>query len=300
MAKRLRGNLSCSRKALLAVSYVAAVVGLMAHGVSAQDASKAPAFDVATIKPAEAGKPVIMTGIINTPNGIDAEYVTLPFLIRFAYGWMKFPLDDQVIGAPDWAKSQQYNILAKMSDEDAAAYQKLSPEEQRKRTELMLQALLAERFKLKIHTGTKQAPDYELVVARNGLKLKPVADDDPGTIKDRNGQTMKGSMVQFLGEGKLIVQQYTMEQFANFLTQQRGEPGRWVVDKTGLTGKYSFTLNWLPNRSMVPGAGSAAAPGDDARSLFTILQEDLGLRLQPSTGTTETLILDHIERPTEN
>jgi bla regulator protein blaR1 len=299
MSKRSRGNLSRSTKALLPVFYVAAIVGLMAHGATAQDASKSPAFDVATIKPAQKGALGTMMSIRN--GIVDAENMTVPMLIRVAYGLIGFQPDDQVVGAPDWAKSERYDILAKMSDDDAAEDQKLSPDEQKKWRELMLQALLAERFKLKLHHGTRQVSDYELVVAKSGLKLKPITDGDPDTIKDNtNGQTIHGSVWSMQRDGTAKFQQYTMEQFATFLTHQPGEPGRLVVDKTGLTGKYSFTLNWSLSHSMMLRAGGAAAPGDDMRSLFTVLQEELGLRLQPSTGTVETLIIDHLERPSEN
>ena len=127
MTKHLRANLSCSTNVLHPLSCIAATIVLMAHGAAAQDASNAPAFDVATIKPVQTGALVSRMGLWNTPNGIDAAYMTVPWLIRIAYGSTKLLLDDQVIGAPDWAKSERYNILAKMSEDDAAAFQKLSP-----------------------------------------------------------------------------------------------------------------------------------------------------------------------------
>jgi uncharacterized protein (TIGR03435 family) len=112
-------------------------------------------------------------------------------------------------------------------------------------------------------------------------------------IKDKNGLSVSGSMVRFQRDS-LIFQQYSMGEVANFLTSQR-ELGRRVVDKTGVTGSYSFTLHWSPKQP-----GAVASDGVEPPSIFTALQEDVGLRLQPSKGDVDILVIDHVEQPTGN
>jgi uncharacterized protein (TIGR03435 family) len=253
-------------------------------------------YDVATIKTVQPDAPKTFSGVMDTPDGIDAEFVTVPMLMKIAYGGMTFVSDKQIIGAPAWASSQTYNIRAKINETDLAALQKLTPEERRQSNQQMLQTLLAERFNLKVHRETRQLPVYELVVAKSGSKLKPLGDDDPGIIKGTDGQIIKGSMARFDRSGKIIVQQYSMPQLAILLTQQARELGRPVLDKTGLPGKYNFTLNWLPTGPSI----TSHTDADDTLSIFTALQEDLGLRLQPSTGPVEVLVIDHIDKPSDN
>ena len=254
-----------------------------------------PSFDVATIKPSDPSTPRHMIGVMNTPDGLDAQLAPLSMLLRSAYGNQNFPLDAQIVGLPDWAKSQSYDIQAKLSEADTDALHKLSPQDQKHLIEQMLQSLLADRFNLKLHRGTMQLPAYDLVVAKNGPKIKPTGDDKVQLTKDDNGHPSKGTAF-FKGPGEIVIQQETMGQFATFLTQQPGGPGRPVVDKTGLTGLFTFTLHW----SSIRFVGQPQEDESIAPSLFTVLQEDLGLRLQPSTTTLETLIIDHIDPPSAN
>jgi uncharacterized protein (TIGR03435 family) len=281
---------------------VAWIVGLLLPlpGFAQQTPSGA-AFEVATIKPVDPAARFQMIGVMDTPDGIDGEDVTLAMLMQKAYGYLKFSLDEQVTGVPEWAKSQRYNVHAKMSEDDALELQKLSREERGKRIETMLQSLLAERFKLTIHRATKQIPDYELVIAKSGFKLTPVSDDSSAIVKDTKGNPIKdakgnpitGRLVLFNGKSA-IFQKESMDEFAETLTHM-AEVGKLVVNKTGLSGKYSFTLPWL-----LPGSVPRPTEADDARSIFSALQEDLGLRLQPSKGEVEILVIDHAEPPTEN
>ena len=252
-----------------------------------------PSFEVATIKPSDPNARRNMIGVSRLPDGIDAEYVTMSMLIRGAFGYQRFALGDQIAGLPDWTKSQHYDIHAKMSEADAATFHKLSQHERDDMINLMIQSLLAERFNLKIHHGTKVVPSLDLVVEKNGPKIKPVEPDDPHLIKDDDGKPIEG-VINFRKSGEVNIQQNSMSQFATFLTTQPNGAGRPVIDKTGLTGLYTFTLHW----SSVSFVG--VAPDPDAPSLFTALDEDLGLKLQPSTTTLETIIVDHLDRPTEN
>lgn len=265
--------------------------------VFAQDAAQAPAFDVATVKPVDAGALVSVVGVMQSQDGVDAQNVTVVMLIQFAYGPKVYRMEDQVVGLPEWAKTQRYNVQAKMNEADAAGMQKLSGDERQKQLGLRMQALLADRFGLKLHKGTKQGPDYELVVAKGGPKIKPVGEDDPGIIKGKDGQPVKGGMIRFMS-GKFVAQQTTLGALASMLSQSQ-DVGRPVLDKTGLTGKYSFTLNWSPTLSLPDGLKSPPQ-NEDAASVFTALEDDLGLKLVSSTGTQETLVVEQVNRPSAN
>ncbi len=247
-----------------------------------------PSFEVATIKLSDPAAPHSMIGIMPTPDGIEAVMVTVPMLMRSAYGDHGSLLAGQVSSLPDWAKLEPYDVRGKFSDADREAMQKLPPAEQRQMQALMLQSLLAERFNLQLHITTKQFPAYDLVPSKGGPKIKPTSDDDSSLRKGDDGKPLHGFAMFFKNEMK--VQQNTMLEFATLLSQQTGN-NRPVIDKTGLTGVFSFTLHWSPNQPT----------GDtDSPSLFTVIQEDLGLKLQPSTTTLPVFIIDRLDRPTAN
>lgn len=235
------------------------------------------------------------------PDSIQALAQTLPELLCYAYGYKDTRFDGQITGLPDWALTQPYDIVAKMSAVDSAAFQKLSKDEQEYQRELMLQALLAERFSLTLHRGTKQIPIYELVVAKGGIKMKDAATDPTPPQLGKDDQGKPKTDIRFLKDTS-VAQAYSMQSLIDLLSIPQAHVDHPVVDKTGLTGSYNFTLNWSPFSARPPApnatAGDAAAP-DDSTSIFTALG-DLGLKLQPSAGPIETLVIDHVERPSEN
>ena len=255
--------------------------------------SPAPSFDVATIKPHQGM--MSMSGLMNQPDGVTGT-VKLPMLVQYAYGLRS---EDQVSGAPGWAKDQWFDVQSKMGEADIAEMQKLSPADSKARRELMLQALLSERFKLKTHSETKQLPVYELVVAKGGSKLiDSTTDTNPPLLKGKDGKPLTG----FLSwtTGKIVAQGYSAKNLADFLSQPMAELGRPVMDKTGLTGTYNFTLDWTPPHPGVRfGGESDSASPEEAPSIFTTLG-DVGLKLQPATGPIETIVIDHAEKPSEN
>jgi uncharacterized protein (TIGR03435 family) len=188
----------------------------------------------------------------------------------------------QIAGWPAWSTSAQYDIEAKMDDDTAAALQKLSEKQQATRRQLMLRSLLADRFNLKVQYEIKTLPIYELVVAKGGSKLKESHASETNTN----------------GIGRLTAQAMPMADLALILTIQ---VNRIVVDKTGLTGQYDFALRWTPDPGGEPPDGSGSLPeGDSGPSIFTALQEQLGLRLESTKAPVQVLVIDHIERPTEN
>jgi uncharacterized protein (TIGR03435 family) len=268
----------------------------------ADDASSVlAAYDVVSVKPVEANAKLTI-GTQDTSDGLQAT-TTVCWLVRMAYGGFKqLPTEDSVTGCPDWAKTAYFNIQAKMSPEQVVALAKLDKDQQERRREQMLRALLADRFKLTIHREAKQVPDYELVVAKGGSKLKESTGPDPNAPKGADGKPLGGFLMK---NGQLRAQLITMEQLANSL----GGPiilGRKVTDKTGLTGKYNITLNWLPGSGTGSGSLNGIAmppptPDDDsAPSIFTALEEQLGLKMQRGTGTVDAVVVDHVERPVAN
>jgi uncharacterized protein (TIGR03435 family) len=152
----------------------------------------------------------------------------------------------------------------------------------------MLQSLLADRFKLVFHKETREEQIYDLVVDKGGSKLKVAVD------------TVKGSPQGLrAGRGEVTGMAAPMQQLSNFLSEQLG---RSVIDKTDLDGKYDFTLKWMPDPLASGGSsGPDAIPLDpSAPSLTAAVQEQLGLKLQPTKGPVEILVIDHVEKPSEN
>jgi uncharacterized protein (TIGR03435 family) len=256
---------------------------------------KVPAFDVVSVKPNKSDSGMVR--IMGKPDGYAASNVSLKMLIQGAYGIR----EDLISGAPSWADSARFDIDAKVAGSDVDALKKLSPEQRR----LILRPLLADRFKLKVHTETKQLPVYELVLAKDGSKLKEANPGDTyaNGIKGPDGVS-RGGMMR-VGPGQLTAQAVPMTNLANMLSQQLR---RTVLDKTGLTGKYDIELNWAPDQGADPmfkgPDGSLpkadAAPDSSGPSIFTALQEQLGLKLQSAKGPVETLVIDHVEMPSEN
>jgi uncharacterized protein (TIGR03435 family) len=291
---------------LCAAAPLAAGQATLAAGGSSQDAAAA-AFEVVSVKPVPPGARISMMGMRSTLDGIQCESITLTMLVRAAYGgFMKLPSGDSVAGLPDWAKTGSYSINAKMSEAQGAEFKGLSKDEQEQRREAMLQSLLADRFQMKAHRESKQVPDFDLVVAKSGAKLQ-ASDTSTDGVKDRDGKPVVGSYLRMSGMGKVTAQALSIDQLANFLTQPMMGLGRPVKDKTGLAGKYNFSLNWTPDQGLGSGPMGGAPPPppppsgvEPGPSIFTALQEQLGLKLQPSTGTFDVVVVDHVERPSEN
>jgi bla regulator protein blaR1 len=270
---------------LLGVSITASVQGQILHATG-----PLPSFEVATIKPSEPG----VAGIRPFgPEGADrflAMNVTVKDLIDFAY-----TIDDdrQVVGLSGWMLSKRYDIDAKVGDAEVAAMSKLPLSYTPYR--FMQQALLTDRFKLKVHFETRLLPIYALVVAKGGPKLRPseMSPTHPGeTVKPRSLRLGVGTAS---GEGTRIGDLAEVLEKQGEVGNLPGGRGRMVVDKTNLSGLYDWTLRWTPWQEL--GAGE---PPDQRPSLFTALQEQLALRLEPTKGRVEVVVIDHIELPSEN
>jgi uncharacterized protein (TIGR03435 family) len=237
-----------------------------------------------------------MTGVMNVVDGVDGSAATLAELVEYAYGLRS---DDQVLLAPDWAKTDRFDVQARMDEAEIAAIEKVTPTEKKATLRLMMQTLLAERFRLKVHSETKQVPVYDLVVTKGGSKLTDAAvDSNENLLKGKDGKPLHGFLTW--STGKVVAQGYSAKNLADFLSQPICALGRPVMDRTGLTGTYNFTLDWTPQHPGVRfGADNGSASQEDAPSIFTALG-DVGLKLQPSTGPLETIVIDHVARPTVN
>lgn len=255
--------------------------------------AKLPVFDVVSIKPNKSGGGMVRS--MTKPDGYAATNISLKMLIQFAYGIR----EDQISGAPGWADSDRYDIDAKVAGHDVADLEKMKPEDRG----LMLRPLLVDRFKLASHSETKVLPIYELVIAKNGLKLKEADTNTPATeIKGAPGGGRAGMMM--MRPGQLNGQGIPITSLVNQLSRVLH---RTVVDKTGLTGRYDVTLQWTDERSDPAFKGpdgapqrAEPAPDNSGPSIFTAVQEQLGLRLQSAKGPVETIVIDHVEMPSEN
>lgn len=269
----------------------------------AQNANHSYEYEVATIKPDKANDNRIM--LMGSPDGFTAKNATIQMLVRSAYGVE----DNQILGAPSWLNADHYDIDAKMDSSTADELKKLSEDQRQPIRQQMMQALLADRLKLAIHHETKELPIYALVVAKNGSKLQEAKEGDtyPNGMKGADGKSHAGMMRMVRGE--VTGQGLEIKALVRLLTQQLS---RTVVDKTGLTGKYDFTLKWTPDESQgamfkgpgggPPPGGSDNAPPPDSSgpSLFTAIQEQLGLKLESQKGPVDMIVIDHVERPSEN
>ena len=271
-------------------------------------------FEVASIKPDKSstsggGLPKILVN--PAPDGFTASGVNLVQLISYAYGSPtsfsilgSFNRDqlyfqkDPISRAPDWFRTERFDVDARMEIFVADALQKLSPEDRYLARQQMLQALLADRFKLVAHRETKELPVFALVIAKNGLKIHESKSGE--TAPTGGGRGGAGSFVVQGRGGPIVAEGVPISTLVQFLS---GQPlGRIVLDKTGLTGKYDFTLQWTPDDLQSPAlyATQEEPPISRWPSLFTALQEQLGLKLEPQKGPVQTLVVDHAEKPSGN
>lgn len=229
---------------------------------------KEATYEVASIRPSNPS--VNSTWMQTLPDMFKATGVTTETLIATAYGLHEF----QLVGGPNWLKSERYDITAKIDDATIDADRRLDKDNLTQIQRQRLQALLANRFRLKAHTGTKEMAIYSLAVARGGSKLQ----------KD-----IGGNFRMSMGPGLLQFQAASISQLIRSLS---GTVDSIVQDKTGLADKYDITLKWTPNDLQ---SNDSALPG-----LFTAIQEQLGLKLEPQKSPIEVLVIDSVEKPSAN
>ena len=237
------------------------------------ESSPQPAF-VASIKPNKGDRGEYST----TPGRVLARNVTARFLVAIAYGLQPF----QISGGPGWVDSDRFDVEAKLED----------PKSDSGQEGLMMKSLLANRFKLVLHEDAGESSIYALVVGRTGLKIRASADQTPG-----GGMSPLGTMR--IGATSLVGTGVPLGLFASLLGTRLGQT---VVDQTNLAGRYDIDLKWtpdVPEPSSVNTEPGAAEPRPDAAgpSIFTAVQEQLGLKLRQTKGSSGMLVIDHMERP---
>ena len=313
MTHRFGEHLSPHRKLLLASIALAAFIGPVVLGLvklpqaSAQEQQSANAprlsFEVATIKPNRASDNNRMVRV--TPGNFSVVGMPLKELIRFAYDLKS---DAQLIGGPGWVNSDRFDIEAKEDETQTQALNKLPPPEMSKQVRMMLQSLLADRFGLKVSHTTRELPVYALVIAKGGPKLTPTTTPPivPPGDQPPGGDPAKKTFnrgIRMAGNGDLTGMAATTAFLADVLSRQPELGNRLVEDKTGLTGEYDWTLKWTPAPMDSSSSAEGAAPpaGDPSTpSLFTALQEQLGLKVEPQKDAVDILVIDHVEQPSPN
>lgn len=254
----------------------------------AQSASS-PTFEVTTVKPMDAKHPHPPSVSISRDQ-FEATGMTLKDLIKIAYD-LNYGADRQVTGGPAWTGLARFDLEAKVDESQVAKLQKLPKEERDVQLRQMLQDLLANRFMLQIRHETQELPVYELVVAKNGPKLMPAATEPIVTRLDST--TRPRSFIRVAGKGVVVADAADTPMIVTILSTLPEIGGRLVVDKTGLAGKYDFTLKWTPD------SGPADDPPtpDAGPALFTALQEELGLRLESKKTPVDIIVIDSAELP---
>jgi uncharacterized protein (TIGR03435 family) len=243
---------------------------------AAMPADWKPAFEVATIKPSEPGTP----GQSITVRGrtFATHNQTVAGMMTFAFGLHP----DQIVGGPQWMKDDRFEITA---EPEGTGF----PNDKQLRAALA--KLLADRFNLTFHRDKKELTVYALTMLKTGHKLTP-NDNDPNGLPG----------LFFRGLGIFPVRNATMGDFTG--TMQAVVLDRPVVDKTGIQGRYDFTLTWTPDETQFGGRGGQAPPPADPANappgLFTAIQEQLGLKLEATKATVEVFVIDRLEKPTAN
>jgi uncharacterized protein (TIGR03435 family) len=243
------------------------------------DANASPAFEVATIKPSKPDEPnkYFLLG----RRRFKVANANLNDLITFAYGVHP----KQVVGAPAWAETDKFDIEAEPDGEGVPSIDQWKT---------MLQKLLGDRCKLSFHHDRKEMAVYILSVGKTGAKLAPSL----GNAMGLPGLGFRGRI-----GGDVSAFNATIGDFINFMTRNV-KLDRPMIDRTGISGRYDFTLDWTPDDSQFSGTGgklvSPAESPSTLPSLYTAIQEQLGLRLEATRAAADVLVIDRVEKPSEN
>jgi uncharacterized protein (TIGR03435 family) len=245
---------------------------------SPQENSAVPvSFEVATIK--QSAPDPQAYGIRTAPSGrVTIVAMSVVTLTRLAYG-----VKVVAAGEPNWVDSEIFDIAAKVDDSLLAGWDKLSETQRDKLVYPMIRSLLEDRFKLKVRHEDTQQSVYALVVAKGGTKLTPAGLPDANAV-DRDPEA--GTFAQSL-QGGYTVKNATMASWAGLLSAQQ-EVQRPVIDATGLAGRYDFKFAWDRTQN---------GPGP---SIFVALEEQLGLKLESRKAQVDSVVIEHVEKPSEN
>jgi len=239
-------------------------------------ADAVPSFEVATIKPSNPDAPGI--GIRMNGRNFSTLNTTLSDLITFAYGIHA----RQITGAPGWVETDKFDLAA-IPDKPGMPNDK--------QIKGMMQKLLADRFKLTFHHDKKELGVFLITLGKTGPKL---------TKNDSNPDGLPGLGMN--GMGRVSARNATIADFAGLM--QGRILDRPVVDQTGLAGRFDFTLQWTPDDSQYGGRGGQAPPPANGANappnLFDAMQEQLGLKIESTKAPVDVLVIDHVEKPSDN
>jgi uncharacterized protein (TIGR03435 family) len=285
-----------ARRASLALSLSALVVGVCSSFAQSPEKTSTPRFEVASIKVAKPEPGAIGPGSVRllpfyASGKLNVENMTARELILDAWGFMT----DQVVGGPSWLDTERYDILAK------SEITPVRPGE----FSLMLQSLLADRFQLTFRRETKELPAYALVLARKDGKLGRglTASKEGGCEqRDPSAYPQKGAP-GVINCGEIRIQARAVRgvdvQLSRLAPLLSRLVGHRVVDGTGLPGNFDINMEWTPDAMQLP-PDSPKPTTEVGPSIFTALQEQLGLKLESRKAPAEVLVIEHVERPSEN
>ncbi len=310
------------RVTCLSAAAAVAIAGsaLSAQTPAAPQPTPAPAFEVASVKPSnpDPSNPLSMVPMaMPQPGGrFVATNIPLRLLIRVAYEVQDF----QIVGGPPWMLSNKFDITARAAGSGTLGQKELMP---------LVRSLLADRFKLKTHTETRELPVYDLVIARSDKRLGPdlkpsqsdcsnmdelnakrseaIARGDLSAVMPKPGEVLPCAVAPTMAGGPgnlgLHADGQELKMLTDLLTQMTG---RIVRDKTGLTGRFDFDMKLDMQALMaiaaqaginIPAAAAANLPQSDGSSMMTALQEQLGLKLDSTRGPVDVLVIDSAELP---
>ena len=293
----------CRRRAqsVLAALFVSFAVLGGARCIRSQslqaDAARGRSFEVATVRPSRADGEFENYQVSSAR--FHVENAPLTALIRFAYDIRS---DDQLPKEPAWITQEKFDIDGKVDDADVEAMGKLPPDQKLEQYRLMLKALLEDRFKLQVSPHMKELPVYALVVAKGGPKL--TAANVPPEAIARSTPILAGG-----SRGDLQAKSVSMALFTGWLSGREDLRNRVVIDATGLKGSFDFTLHWtLENTRAGQADGSSAAqaatngatPDSGGISILSALQEQLGLKLESRRAPVDVLVIERVEKPSQN
>jgi uncharacterized protein (TIGR03435 family) len=260
----------------------ACALGLSVAAAYAQ--SSQPSFEAVSIRRDISGRGPNVSPVSGAGDRFVTTGSNLLFILQFAYqrsdgGKLRY---SDIIGAPEWANSDAFDIQAK-------AEHAPSPEAMRR----MVQSLLGDRFQLKAHLEKRELPVYELVLAKGGPRLNPADLQTPGKQQLIGMPSPSGSLT--------LKMRNTQTSLANLSNTLQSYAGRPIIDKTGLEGQFDISLQFALDAVPAGPATGPPSPSDPSGpSLFTAIQEQLGLKLESSKGPVEVLVIDSVQKPSEN
>ncbi len=279
------------------LALAAILIGSAAHAQLLHPSPAMPSFSVAGIRPSNPND-TDPPHVTNTADSYRAERISLKDVLAYAFA---LGYEGELVNAPTWVTQSHYNIEAKLDNDQMSSLRKLSPNDRDEQMRLMMQSVLADRFHLTYHFELRRLPVYELEVAKTGLKCHadpsaPPAIADPTRprfrwytapappppARDAPPQTVQPTL-------KVRTRGWPFWLLVSWIGHQPELNGRPVLDKTGIETPYDCQMTWSHDGSV-----------ENGEFFFSALQNQIGLKLQPAKDPTEVLVIDAIERPSQN